>query len=122
VSEWAHRRKSPTIARRKPRHDFRRHLKIWRARAGFEPFVRRDGDVFGVSHSRGHVLTYHDRPFSSINEEISFLETYQLVLADLLSQSVLDRVRIFHTGEELIRRALRIADAAICAIDTREIV
>ena len=23
-----------------------------------------------------HVLTYHDRPFSSINEEISFLETY----------------------------------------------
>jgi len=23
-----------------------------------------------------HVLTYHDRPFSSVNEEISFLETY----------------------------------------------
>jgi two-component system LytT family sensor kinase len=23
-----------------------------------------------------HVLTYHDRPFSSINEEISFLKTY----------------------------------------------
>jgi two-component system LytT family sensor kinase len=23
-----------------------------------------------------HVLTHHDRPFSSINEEISFLETY----------------------------------------------
>ncbi len=23
-----------------------------------------------------HVLTYHDRPFSSVNEEISFLQTY----------------------------------------------
>src|SRR4029077_13800684 len=33
-----------------------------------------------------------------------------------------DPIRIFHTGEELIRSALRIADAAICANDTREIV
>jgi two-component system LytT family sensor kinase len=33
-----------------------------------------------------------------------------------------DPIRIFHTGEELIRSALRIADAAICANDTPEIV
>jgi two-component system LytT family sensor kinase len=33
-----------------------------------------------------------------------------------------DPVRIFHAGEELIRSALRIADAAICAVDTPEIV
>jgi two-component system, LytTR family, sensor kinase len=33
-----------------------------------------------------------------------------------------DPIRIFHTGEELIRSALRIADAAICANHTREMV
>ena len=33
-----------------------------------------------------------------------------------------DPIRIFHTGEELIKSALRIADAAICAIDTPEVV
>jgi two-component system, LytTR family, sensor kinase len=33
-----------------------------------------------------------------------------------------DPMRIFHTGEELIKSALRIADAAICAIDTPEVV
>jgi two-component system, LytTR family, sensor kinase len=33
-----------------------------------------------------------------------------------------DTIRIFHTGEELIKSALRIADAAICAIDTPEVV
>src|ERR1700730_6304933 len=33
-----------------------------------------------------------------------------------------DPIRIFHTGEELIRSALRVADAAVCPIDTREIV
>src|SRR5260221_5487145 len=42
VGEWAYRRigvNRPRLVGRKPRRDFRRHLKIWRARAGFEPFV-----------------------------------------------------------------------------------
>jgi two-component system, LytTR family, sensor kinase len=33
-----------------------------------------------------------------------------------------DPIRIFHTGEELIKSALRIADASICAIDTPEVI
>jgi two-component system, LytTR family, sensor kinase len=59
-----------------------------------------------------------------VDRQIFRQADYQLALKSFRETIATEseRIRIFQTGEEFIRRALRVADAAICANDTPEMV